>query len=151
MKRLVDLIKLDRLDYLIRRAATGTPEELAKRLEMSRSSLFELITFLKEDMRAPIVYIRSRPSYVYSYTPQFYLGFERERMNAADMADTYGGGEDNEIKNNFECERLEPDEMTNTFGGGINEGKKKKIKVEIEINDDDCILDDDIDFNDLYQ
>ena len=48
MKRLIDLVKLDRLDHLIRRASTGTPEELAKRLEMSRSSLFELITYLKE-------------------------------------------------------------------------------------------------------
>ena len=125
MKRLVDLEKLDRLDNLIRRAATGTPEELAKRLGMSRSSLFELITFLKDVMRAPITYIRSRSSYVYEYIPRFYLGFERDRLGIAEMVDTYGAGIDDETP-------------------------KSKIKVEIEIDDDNFILDDDIDFNELY-
>lgn len=41
MRRLVDLVKIDRLDNLIRRKATGNPEELAERLELSRSSLFD--------------------------------------------------------------------------------------------------------------
>ena len=125
MRRLVDLTKLSRLDQLIRRKATGSPNELAQRLEMSRSSLYELIAFLKEEMRAPIIYISDRLSYVYEYTPKFYLGFERDRLNA--------------------------DEMTGTHGGdAVNEKKNKRIKVEIDIDDDEFILDNDIDFNDLY-
>ena len=128
MKRLIDLVKLDRLDHLIRHAATGTPEELAERIEMSRSSLFELITYLREDMGAPIIYISSRPSYMYSYTPKFHLGFEREQINAVEMENAHGGG------------------------GGNEEYEKKnnKVKIEIEIDNDDFILDDDIDFNELY-
>ena len=59
MKRLVDLIKLDRLDALVRRQATGSPEQLSGRLGMSRSSLFELIAFLRDEMQAPIRYSKS--------------------------------------------------------------------------------------------
>jgi len=124
MKRLVDLVKLERLDNLIRHAATGRPEKLAERLEISRSNLFELITFLKEEMCAPIIYDRNRPSYVYSYTPKFYLGFERNRLITAEMSNTYNGNE--------------------------NHKRNNKIKVELEIDDNDFILDNDIDFRDLY-
>ena len=125
MKRLIDLVKLDRLDNLIRRAATGCPEDLADRLGMSRSSLFELIAFLREEMKAPITYSKNRPSYVYEYTPKFYLGFERERLHF--------------------------DEMTSNSGGKESiEKRKNKVKVEIEIDDDAYILDDGIDFNELY-
>ena len=76
MSRLVDLVKLARLDHLIRHQATGNPDELAERLDISRSTLFELIAYLKEEMNAPIVYDRDRLSYTYSYPPKFYLGFE---------------------------------------------------------------------------
>ena len=123
MKKLIDLVKLNRLDQLIRRKVTGTPDELARRLEMSRSSLFEMIAFLKEEMKAPIVYISSRPSYVYEYTPRFFLGFERDHLG--------------------------DDEMVNAHGGA-DEKMKGKQKIEIEIDDVQYILDDDIDFNDLY-
>ena len=123
MKRLVDLVKLDRLDNLIRRAATGSPENLAERLEMSRSSLFELIAFLRVEMGAPIIYNKSRPSYMYSYNPRFYLGFERDRFNTFEMVNADVSGINNEKRNN---------------------------KIKVEINDDDLILDNDIDFNNLY-
>jgi len=125
MKRLVDLVKLDRLDNLIRRAATGSPENLAERLEMSRSSLFELIAFLRVEMRAPIIYNKNRLSYMYSYNPRFYLGFERDQINTFEMF-------------NADSSVL------------INEKSNNKIKVEIEIDDDVFILDNDIDFTDLY-
>ena len=123
MKKLVDLVKLVRLDSQIRHASTGTPEELAERLEMSRSSLFELLSFLKEEMRAPIIYNRYRPSYTYSYTPRFYLGFEREHLGTA--IESTNPCSDGEISEN------------------LIEKKNKKVKVEIEIDDDGYILDDD--------
>jgi hypothetical protein len=125
--KLVDLVKLDRMDSLIRRCGTGSPEEFAKRLNMSRSNLFELISFLKEVMKAPIVFNRNRQSYVYSYMPTFHFGFEGDRLNADRMNDTYGG--------NVEDVR-------------INKSKKRVIEIEI---DDDFILDNDIDFVNLYQ
>jgi len=96
MKHLVDLVKLDRLDNLIRRKATGKPEDLAKRLGLSRSTLFEIISYLRGEMNAPIVYNRYNSSYEYSYPPKFYLGFERDRLNQIGMETVYGGFEGNE-------------------------------------------------------
>ena len=119
MRRLIDLVKLDRLDNLIRHKATGSPDELAERLGLSRSSLFDIIAFLKEEMRAPIYYDRNRPSYMYEYVPRFFLGFEKDHMQTEDAYNTLGGSDKNEIK-------------------------RKKVNI------DDDILDDDIDFNDLY-
>ena len=121
MKRLVDLLKLERLDTLIRRAATGSPEKLAERLEMSRSNLFNLISFLKEEMKAPIVYSAQRLSYIYTYTPKFYLNFDRDQLKTDEMENIYGGNDENEENN-----------------------KAKNNNIS------EFILDDDIDFNNLY-
>ena len=84
MKRLVNLQKVARMDNLIRHASTGSPEQFAKRLGMSRSTLFETIMYLKEEMNAPIIYDSSRPSYVYAYPPKFYLSFEREHSKMSE-------------------------------------------------------------------
>jgi len=67
MKHLVDLVKIDRLDNLIRRKATGCPDDLAKRLEISRSTLFEINSFLRREMNAPIFYNSYNTSYEYKY------------------------------------------------------------------------------------
>jgi len=80
-RRLLDLNNINRLDALIRRNATGNPEELAERLEMSRSSMFELIAYLKEELNAPIVYDHDKRSYVYTFTPKFHLGFEHDNSD----------------------------------------------------------------------
>jgi hypothetical protein len=93
MKKLIDLATLDRLDSLIRRKATGTPIELAQRLRMSRSTLFELIAFLRDEMRAPIRYSKYKMSYIYDYQPKFYLGFEKERLKSLESGDVSGGSE----------------------------------------------------------
>jgi len=128
--KLVDLAKISRLDALIRRKATGDPKELADKLEISRSSLFELISYLKEEMRAPIIYNRNRPSYVYEYTPRFCLDFKNERMNTAETTDMYLGKSDNNGKKTISC---------------------NKLKIEIEIDDGEYYFDDDdIDFTNLY-
>lgn len=100
MKRLVDLVKLDRLDNLIRRQATGSPTELAKRLGLSRSSLFEFIVFLRVEMNAPIHYNKCISSYVYTYPPKFYLGFERDRTNQTELYHIEGGIDNNEKNKN---------------------------------------------------
>ena len=127
MRHLVDLEILHRLDSLIRRESTGTPKELACKLGMSRSTLFELISFLKEVMLAPIYFNKSRCSYLYSYTPNFFLGFDKERLNRVETTDNYIGETEVAVIS-----------------------KNKKRTVEIEIDDDDFILDEDIDFVDMY-
>jgi predicted DNA-binding transcriptional regulator YafY len=63
------LQRLERIDYLIRRKATGTPEEFAIQMNLSRSALMEYIREMKE-IGAPIVYCRQRQSYYYKEEKQ---------------------------------------------------------------------------------
>lgn len=100
MKHLIDLVKLDRLDGLIRRRATGKPADLAKRLNMSRSSLFEFICFLRVEMRAPIIFNKYVCSYEYAYPPKFYLGFERDRINQTETQNVFIETDTNHIAYN---------------------------------------------------
>lgn len=58
------LDRIERLHLLIKRKATGTPKELANRLEVSEASVYEYIKTLKE-MGAPVAYDIYRKSYVY--------------------------------------------------------------------------------------
>ena len=60
-----DLFLFQRIDHLIRTAATGTPKALAKRLEMSECSVYRLIGRLKDE-GFPIAYDKSRQCYYYT-------------------------------------------------------------------------------------
>jgi response regulator of citrate/malate metabolism len=79
MARLIDLVTLDRMDNLIRRQATGTPDELAMRLGISRSTLFEYIKYCNEVLQASIRYNKYEQWFYYEYPPDYYLGFEKDR------------------------------------------------------------------------
>ena len=65
---------IERIDALIRRCATGTPKQLACRLEISERGLFKTLKLMK-DMGAPIVYSISKESYTYEYEVEFNTGF----------------------------------------------------------------------------
>ena len=79
MKKTINLVMLDRLDHLIRLCATGTPVELADRLGISYSSLYETISFMKKALKAPIRYNTYKQSFEYECEPDFYLGFEKAK------------------------------------------------------------------------
>lgn len=64
MSYLKKLEAIKRIHVLIRRKSTGSPEELAERLNISRASIFRYIKELKE-MGAPVFYSRDRKSYIY--------------------------------------------------------------------------------------
>jgi predicted DNA-binding transcriptional regulator YafY len=66
--------RVQRMDQLIRRKSTGTPKELAAKLELSERSLYELINQMK-DLGAPIIFSKSRNSYVYTSQGKFDFGF----------------------------------------------------------------------------
>jgi len=70
MKFIEKLNQLQRVDQLIRMKATGTPEQLASRLGISKRTVFEVITFMKS-LDAPIYYCHHRQSYCYEYPVQF--------------------------------------------------------------------------------
>lgn len=67
--------RAERMDALIRRKSTGTPKEIAAKLNLSERSLFELINQMKE-LGAPIVYCKSRQSYIYKEEVRFVYGFQ---------------------------------------------------------------------------
>jgi len=71
-KHFVD--RLERMDYLIRTKATGTPAELADKLNISRRSVYDYINLLKE-MGAPIAFCRKRKSFYYEAEGHFQFKF----------------------------------------------------------------------------
>ena len=68
------LNRLQTLDHLIKRKSTGTPQQLAKRINVSERTIFELIRSMKE-RGAPISYSRKRSSYFYTVNGEFNIGF----------------------------------------------------------------------------
>lgn len=76
MKKLVKTLdRIERVDQLIRMKATGSPRELAKRLNISESSLYGFIASMKQ-MGAPIFYCQTRKSYCYKGDVKFTYGFQ---------------------------------------------------------------------------
>jgi hypothetical protein len=67
--------KLHRIDHLIRMKATGQPHELAQRLKVSPSTLYEYLDVMKKVLSAPIRYCHVRRSYVYEEDGKLHLGF----------------------------------------------------------------------------
>jgi hypothetical protein len=59
------LRKIAQFDQLIRQGRTGNYQKIAARLEISKSTLYELIDMMR-DMGAPIEYDSLRQSYVYT-------------------------------------------------------------------------------------
>ncbi len=57
--------RLKRMDDLIRRRATGCPDEFATKLGISKSQLYDELKEMKE-LGAPIEYCQTRKSYIYS-------------------------------------------------------------------------------------
>jgi len=70
---------IERTDALIRRKGTGTPKELARRLNISERYVYQLINLMKE-MGAPIYYNNDRRSYCYEYEVEFSIGFTQKQQ-----------------------------------------------------------------------
>jgi hypothetical protein len=66
--------RLENIDRLIRVKGTGTPKQLAQKLHISESLLYEYLSFMKE-RGAPIVYSKMRQSYYYEEQGGFNLRF----------------------------------------------------------------------------
>ncbi len=65
---------IERVDQLIRMKATGSAEELARKLGISRSSVYELLDCMKS-MGAEIQYCRVRSAYYYEEDKILAIGF----------------------------------------------------------------------------
>ncbi len=76
IKQRIDLI--ERIDLLISMKSTGSPEDLAKRLKISKSKLYRIITTMKR-LDAPIVYDNILQSFVYEEPVRFKYGFYKKK------------------------------------------------------------------------
>ncbi|TSE05775.1 MULTISPECIES: DNA-binding protein [Aquimarina] len=65
---------IQRMDQLIRLQATGTPDDLATKLGISKTKLYRLINIMKE-LNAPITYDISVQSFIYAEVVGFKFGF----------------------------------------------------------------------------
>lgn len=53
------------MDSLIQHQSTGSPEEFARKLELSRSTFFEYLAYMREELMLVIQYNRDRKTYYY--------------------------------------------------------------------------------------
>lgn len=67
--------KMDRLDALIRRKATGNPKELAEKLGISERAWYRLRDFLTNDLHVPLDYCAKRKTYYYQREGNLTLGW----------------------------------------------------------------------------
>ena len=65
MNIFTDLFLLQRIDHLIRTRATGTPTQLAERLDISQRKLYRLMGEFR-DQGFPITYDKQADTYFYS-------------------------------------------------------------------------------------
>jgi len=82
--------RISRIDRLIRLKATGTPADLAQILEISESGLYRYIGYMRL-MGAPIIFCKSRISYVYEDNGKFQMGFVATPINDNELSRTFGG------------------------------------------------------------
>ncbi len=68
------LYRIQTIHRLIRRRQTGTPAELAQRLDLSESMIYNYIGFMKEN-GAPIAYSKRTKTYYYTRGVDFSFGF----------------------------------------------------------------------------
>lgn len=61
----VDLKKMLYMDFLIQKERTGNPERFARKVELSRSTFFEYISYLRNELMLRINYDEYRETYYY--------------------------------------------------------------------------------------
>jgi predicted DNA-binding transcriptional regulator YafY len=69
--------RFKRIDEIIQNKSSGTPAQLAEKLDISESTLYEFIAVMKE-LGAPIQYDRFAQRYYYEEPGRFNISFVRE-------------------------------------------------------------------------
>jgi len=72
------LQRIERIDQLIRLNATGTPKELAERLGVGETVLYETLALMKQ-YGAPIYYDKGMQSYYYKEPCTFEFTFKKNK------------------------------------------------------------------------
>ena len=61
----MDIRIIIRIHELITTRQTGTPKELAEKLELSERTVYNYIAYMREELKAPIVYNTALCNYCY--------------------------------------------------------------------------------------
>ncbi len=61
----MDIRIIIRIHELITTKQTGTPKELAEKLELSERTVYNYVAYMREELQAPIVYDLILSSYCY--------------------------------------------------------------------------------------
>ncbi len=81
MKNLKKTLKLfNKIDTFISKESTGTPAELAEKIQKSTSSIYRLLHEMK-DAGAPIQYCKQTRTYRYTEKGHFIVGFVKGNNN----------------------------------------------------------------------
>lgn len=78
------------LDALLKKRATGTPKELAKRLDLTERAWYKLRDELINDLNVPIAYDAHARTYYYQQEGQLLFTFQR-KLTTDDMEKLEGG------------------------------------------------------------
>jgi len=81
------LSQIERIDSLIRRKGTGSPKQLARKLDISERAVYDSIELMKS-MDAPIYYDRFTESYCYESPVIFSFGFNKSNRGTYEI---FGG------------------------------------------------------------
>ncbi len=90
MKFIKQIEQYKKLDKLIEQACTGRPDELASRLQISRTQLYEVLETLKY-LGAPIKYNRVIKSFYYTHKFKLSISINVQMITAEERKTIYGG------------------------------------------------------------
>lgn len=82
--------RLQLLNKLVREQRTGSPEELANRLGVSRRQMYVYLEYLK-DMGVDIQFSRRLNSFVFTCEKQIYIDWRFEILEPSEMRKAIGG------------------------------------------------------------
>ena len=69
---------IERIDTLIRQRATGTPDDISEKLGVSRSTWFNYLRILKDQLCFPVDYDPDNQTYFYTVPGTFTCKFETD-------------------------------------------------------------------------
>ncbi|MFN5031697.1 MAG: HTH domain-containing protein [Flavobacteriia bacterium] len=58
--------KIKHLIHLIKQEGTGTPADLANRLDLSERMVYNYVSLIKDELRAPVAYNKFKKTYYFS-------------------------------------------------------------------------------------
>ncbi|WP_373397046.1 HTH domain-containing protein [Algoriphagus halophilus] len=99
MEFIKQIERIQILNKLIHEQRTGSPDELAKRLGISRRQLYVYLEYM-EDHGLKIRFSRKVGSFIYSSEQRLEIAFKFEVLNIKNQQEVFGG---KTIKNNYLC------------------------------------------------